>query len=176
MSLPEFRYHPDPIATGSIKASEATCVCCDQARGYIYTANTYCEEGLEEALCPWCIADGSAAAKFDATFSDANSLLEEGISVEIVEEVTRRTPGFTSWQQEIWQTCCDDACEFHGDATKPSLKALKGKSLEEVLEQMDSDKEEWAEFLKVYEPGGSPAVYHFICRHCKKPKYAVDFD
>jgi uncharacterized protein CbrC (UPF0167 family) len=176
MSLPEFRYHPDPISTGSIKASEATCVCCDQARGYIYAANTYCEEDLEEALCPWCIADGSAAAKFDATFSDDNSLLEADISVEIVEEVTRRTPGFTSWQQELWQTCCDDACEFHGDATKANLKALKGKSLEEILEQMDCDKEEWTEFLKIYEPGSSPAVYHFVCRHCKKPKYAVDFD
>ena len=86
--------------------------------------------------------------------------------------MTRRTPGFTSWQQELWQTCCDDACEFHGDATKANLKALKGKSLEEILEQMDCDKEEWTEFLKIYEPGSSPAVYHFTVT---MPKYAVDF-
>jgi uncharacterized protein CbrC (UPF0167 family) len=176
MSLPEFRYHPDPLATGSIKASDTTCVCCEQARGYIYTASTYSEDNLEESLCPWCIADGTAAAKFDVTFSDAGPLLEEDISEAIVDEVTKRTPGFTSWQQELWLCCCDDACEFHGDATRAELKALKGDALEEIMEQLDSDKEEWKEFLKVYEPGGSPAVYHFVCRHCRQHRYGVDFD
>jgi uncharacterized protein CbrC (UPF0167 family) len=74
MSLPEFRYHPDPIATGSIKSSDATCVCCEQRRGFIYTCNTYCEDELVEALCPWCIADGSAINMFGATFSDDHPL------------------------------------------------------------------------------------------------------
>lgn len=35
-SLPEFRYHPDPVASGSIVASGATCRVCVEARGYIH--------------------------------------------------------------------------------------------------------------------------------------------
>ncbi|WP_409994824.1 CbrC family protein [Burkholderia stabilis] len=27
MSLPAFRYHPDPLATGSVIRSDARCVC-----------------------------------------------------------------------------------------------------------------------------------------------------
>ncbi len=33
MSLPTFKYHPDPLATGSVIESNVECVCCGQARG-----------------------------------------------------------------------------------------------------------------------------------------------
>jgi uncharacterized protein CbrC (UPF0167 family) len=176
MSLPQFRYHPDPIATGSIESSDATCICCEKERGYIYVCNTYSEEDIEEALCPWCIADGSAAEKYDAQFVDDAPLVEEGVEEEIIEEVTRRTPGFFSWQQEVWLCCCDDACEFHGDPSREHLAKLEGSALKEVMEQLSFSEEEWAEFLENYEPGESPAIYHFVCRHCRKSKYGVDCD
>lgn len=176
MSLPKFTYHPDPLATGSIEPSDTECVCCEQARGHIYVCNTYCEEDIEESLCPWCIADGSAAEKFNATFSDPSPLLEEGVPEEIVEEVTKRTPGFISWQQDVWLSCCDEACEFHGDPSRSQLAKLKGDPLEDLLDQLSFSEEEWKEFLDNYEPGGSPAIYHFICRHCRQHKYGMDFD
>ena len=28
MELPAFKYHPDPVATGSVLRSEAECCCC----------------------------------------------------------------------------------------------------------------------------------------------------
>src|SRR5688572_4128282 len=98
MALPSFPYHPDPLLSGSIVASDSKCVCCKQARGYIYTGPVYSEEeGLDDALCPWCIADGSAHKTFDAVFVD-----DEGIDGEIsetaAEALTTRTPGFNSWQ------------------------------------------------------------------------------
>ncbi|MGV8422639.1 CbrC family protein, partial [Pseudomonas aeruginosa] len=31
--LPHFRYHPEPLASGSIEASATTCQCCGKARG-----------------------------------------------------------------------------------------------------------------------------------------------
>ena len=71
-TLPTFRYHPDSIATGSVKPSDKECRSCGEARGYIYTSSVYAEESLDEEICPWCIADGSAAEKFDASFCDAN--------------------------------------------------------------------------------------------------------
>jgi uncharacterized protein len=176
MSLPAFRYHPDPIATGSIKSSDAMCVCCEQRRGHIYTCNTYCEDELVEALCPWCIADGSAAKRFDATFSDDHPLIQAGVPVTVVEEVTRRTPGYISWQQDEWLCCCGDACEFHGDPSRAHLAALP-QPIEEVVSVTHWTPDEWAEFVRSYRPGEmSIGIYHFICRHCKQPKYGVDFD
>src|SRR5947207_6887785 len=92
-TLPTFRYHPDPIATGSVKPSDKECRSCGEARGYIYTSSVYAEESLDEEICPWCIADGSAAEKFDASFCDANPLAEADVPDHIIEEVTMRTPG-----------------------------------------------------------------------------------
>ncbi len=75
--LPNFRYHPDPIRSGAIAASQAVCKSCGQARGYIYSGPVYSEmDGLDDSICPWCIADGSAAAKFEAVFVDVNSIAD----------------------------------------------------------------------------------------------------
>src|SRR6266480_2367057 len=68
LPLPEFRYHPDPRATGVIVASEARCVACSRTRGFIYTGPVYAEQEFIDAFCPWCIADGTAARRFDAEF------------------------------------------------------------------------------------------------------------
>lgn len=176
MSVPTFTYHPNPIATGCIKASDAKCLCCGQQRGYIYTSNTYCEEEVVEALCPWCIADGTAARQFNAMFSDDHPLIQAGVPVAVVEEVTCRTPGFSSLQQDEWLCCCGDACEFHGDPSREHLVALP-EPLEEVMSMTRWTSDQWAEFVRNYLPGKmSIGVYHFICRHCKRSKYGVDCD
>ena len=39
--LPIFKYHPDPLKTGSIKPSSAECACCGTSRGYIYAGPVY---------------------------------------------------------------------------------------------------------------------------------------
>ncbi|MFC6064285.1 CbrC family protein [Streptomyces ochraceiscleroticus] len=31
--LPFFRYHPDPLASGSIRAAAETCACCKRNKG-----------------------------------------------------------------------------------------------------------------------------------------------
>lgn len=173
--LPNFRYHPDPVATGNVKASEAICICCGRARGYIYTGSVYGPESLRDRLCPWCISDGSAANKFDAQFCDDHPLAEAGLPSEIVAEVATRTPGFVSWQQEEWLVCCRDACEFHGDAPVAELKALQGDALARALVDLKCRERDWQDLLRCYEPGGNPAVYKFICRHCRGAKYAMDF-
>ncbi|MGH7712620.1 MAG: CbrC family protein, partial [Gemmatimonadaceae bacterium] len=91
MTLPEFRYHPDPIASGSIVVSSAMCRCCGQSRGYIYDGPVYAGEELTDALCPWCIADGSAHAKFDAAFTDSEAFAV-GTPASAVQEIAERTP------------------------------------------------------------------------------------
>lgn len=174
--LPSFRYHPDPIATGSIKPSSATCICCNQARGYIYAASVYCTDTIQDQLCPWCIADGSAVERFDAMFCDDHSLTKAKLAPEIIEEVTRRTPGYISWQGEDWLSCCDDACEFQGDASRDEILALSGTALDRFLKSTGLTAAHFDELAPNYRPGGSPAIYKFVCRHCKQPHYGQDCD
>lgn len=174
-ALPKFKYHPDPLATGAVKVSDAICQCCDKARGYIYAASVYAVEEVE-FVCPWCIADGSLGRKYDATLSDGHPLHSAGLSSEIIREVTRRTPGYVSWQQESWIACCNDACEFHGDASRADIQALDEHGLTALSAESGFSIEDLREIIPHYEPGGSPAFYKFICRHCSQVKYNGDCD
>ena len=107
--LPVARHHPDPVATGAVEASDAVCPSCEQARGYAYVGPVYAEDEVE-GLCPWCIADGSAAERFDAEFTEVDGDVPDDVLVEL----TRRTPGFTGWQQERWLVHCDDGAAYLG--------------------------------------------------------------
>lgn len=174
-SLPAFKYHPDPVATGHIKNSDTVCVCCQQPKGYVYVGPVYGPSQLRDRLCPWCIASGLAASRFQCFFCVEDSLLDAGLSRGIVIEVTRRTPGYNSWQQQDWLACCDDACEFHGDATPGEVAAMAGETLSHHLRQWRMTAERWRELLKVYEPGGGISLFRFVCRHCRTAKYHLDF-
>lgn len=44
--LPEFPYHPDPVATGVIVPSATACLCCGRERGYVYRGPVYAAEEL----------------------------------------------------------------------------------------------------------------------------------
>jgi hypothetical protein len=172
--MPVFKYHPDPIATGAVAESGDMCACCGKPRGFVYEAAVYGEKDIGGAICPWCIADGSAAAKFGATFSDDEPLLDAGVKPAIVEEVTKRTPGYISWQGETWHVCCDDTCAYHGDASKEELQKLSGDELAGVLEFLEWDGGRWAGFLSSYEPGGDHAMHKFVCLHCGEARYESD--
>jgi len=115
MELPVSKYHPDPVATGSVEANDGKpCLCCNRIRGYIYTGPAYSEKFhyLSGCLCPWCIADGSAAKRFQAVFTDTGEL--DGLPGAVCVELETRTPGFNGWQQEHWLTCCGDATAYLG--------------------------------------------------------------
>ena len=45
MELPQFKYHPAPLTTGSIAPSDEVCEVCGRVRGYVYRGGTY---GLRE--------------------------------------------------------------------------------------------------------------------------------
>ena len=171
MPLPTFQYHPDPVATGHVEASDAHCACCGEARGWVYTGPVYAEEELDEALCPWCIANGAAHAQFDATFTDEAGIGGYGnwapVAAEVVAEVAQRTPGFSGWQQERWWTHCGDAAAFIGRMGRAELNALGSEALAAV--QADAglaDGSEWPRFLAALNRDGSPTAYLFRCLHC----------
>jgi uncharacterized protein len=172
-TLPFFKYHPNPIETGRIKASDKICICCERAKGYIYTSPVYCKFDLDESICPWCITDGSAAEKFGASFNDCGD--SSNIPQEIVKEILERTPGYESWQGNIWIYHCNDGCEFHGDLSGQEAKNLDEKTIQNFCFENGLGEADRKEIIQYYEKGGNPAIYKFVCRHCGEIKLYTDF-
>jgi uncharacterized protein CbrC (UPF0167 family) len=178
MNLPVFRYHPDPIASGSIVASDAQCLCCNQQRGFIYAGPVYCEAELDEALCPRCIADGSAHEKFDACFT-SEGLFPDGVPPEIVEEIAFRTPGFSAWQQEQWLSCCGDAAAFLEPAGSAEIRErypqLEGTLMMYIVHELEISGAAATRFLATLDRDQGPTAYVFACRHCDSKLAYIDY-
>lgn len=175
MRLPKFKYHPDPVATGAVKRSRKKCCCCGQARGYICTVTMYSEQDVNP-VCPWCVANGKAAEKFDGEFVDSQALKDKRLSRRIVREVSRCTPGYHSWQEPLWNTCCKDACEFHGSPSRDELVGLSKGGLKKLSRTTGLSVEELEPYIEHYNPGDCIEFYKFVCRHCNETSYAMEFD
>jgi uncharacterized protein CbrC (UPF0167 family) len=170
MSLPTFKYHPDPIATGSVKESDTECASCAQRRGYIYVGPVFSEHELSDRICPWCIADGSAHEKFAAEFTDPAGV--GGYSTgpvlpnAVIEEVAFRTPGFSGWQQEHWLACCGDAAAFVGLAGRAELEQRWPDAIPSIEQECGMDGPNWHDYFGALTKDGSPTAYVFRCLHC----------
>jgi len=113
--LPPFPYHRDPMASGSIRESNDECECCGQSRGVLYKGVVYSRKSIK-SLCPWCIADGSAAEKYDASFFDADFCDGDLKRVELSDEWHRRvfghTIGFATFNPIGWWVHCGEPAEY----------------------------------------------------------------
>jgi uncharacterized protein CbrC (UPF0167 family) len=169
--LPRFKYHPDPVDTGSVIPSDAICRACDHARGYVYEGFPYAEEDLEGGICPWCIADGTAASRFDAEFCDTAGIGGYGrwepVPDTVMDEVSKRTPGFTGWQQERWWTHCGDAAEYLGRAGRRELSERWPDAIEAIRAEIGYEGDRWDEYFSALDSEGSPTAYVFRCCHCR---------
>lgn len=174
-SLPHFRYRPDPFKTGVFKDdASVVCECCEQATDLYYCGSVYSVEDVNY-LCPHCIANGAALAKFDASFiQDADPLPPSTSDAQAkTKELFQRTPGYFSWQGEHWLTCCDDYCEFLGDVGTKELQDLG--IAEEVFVDYDLRGEFAVEDARDYlVAGGNMAGYLFRCIRYGKYKIYVD--
>ncbi len=181
LDLPVFKYHPDPIATGSVVASEDECDCCGLARGYIYVGPVYSADE-PDALCPWCISSGLAHEQFAVEFTDTAAVgaydpaLRKTLTRDVKEEVAFRTPGFSSWQQEKWLVHCGDACAFLGPAGPSELEAYESAELlESIRADLDFSEAEFSEFIGSLDRADGPTAYVFECRHCGQRLGYADF-
>lgn len=178
MQLPEFRYHPDPIASGSVETSDVACACCGEKRGWIYAGVPYAKKDLDRVICPWCIADGSAHRKFDASFVEADSLTD--LPDEIADTVRLRTPGYASWQQEEWPVCCDDATAFLQPAGLADLRHIdhyewEGLIMGHIVHEMGISGGAARRLLESLDRDHGPTAYVFRCLHCNRTHFHVDF-
>jgi uncharacterized protein CbrC (UPF0167 family) len=171
VNLPRFKYHPDPLATGSVKPSDEACCVCTERRGFVYTSVVYGEMELEGPVCPWCISDGSAHDRFGAEFTDLAGIggHPDGWpkpAQSVAEEVAWRTPGFSGWQQERWYTCCDDAAAFLGHAGTAELACPWSAAREAIALECGMVGEDLDDYMNALSATGSPTAYVFRCLHC----------
>jgi uncharacterized protein CbrC (UPF0167 family) len=158
----------DPVATGSVKASSVECVVCGQSRGYIYTGPVYATEKDDNEICPWCIADGSAADRLDAQFTDVGWGVPDDVPAAACEEIAQRTPGFVSWQQDHWLYHCADGCAFLGAVGRRDLDDCPD-ALEVLLHENDQFgwiPEQSQRYVDSLDADGQPTAYLFSCLHC----------
>ena len=177
MEIPCFKYHPDPIKTGSIVKSDAICDCCAQKRGYEYKGSFYSVDSVD-SLCPWCISSGEAADKYDGTFTSFGLHIPEydDITESVFEEISSKTPGFSSFQEADWQFHCNDGCEFHGLATVGDFKKISEEEIERLQQVSYLSRTEIDELGQGDDSTTLDYFFKFVCRHCGEMKFLMDLD
>ena len=75
-----------------------------------------------EGICPWCIANGQAAEKYNLTFIDEDGIDKVDDKL-IVEELTKRTPGFFFPQEDNLPSHCGDYCVLLGGANEVDIQS-----------------------------------------------------
>jgi uncharacterized protein CbrC (UPF0167 family) len=173
--LPSFRYYQAPIEDGTIEESGDKCARCGRERGFIVKSLLYSATLPDDArFCPWCVADGSAAAEFDGTFNQ----VAPGASAEAADVVRRRTPGFLSWQDVDWPTHCGDVGVYlgqpSGDELRQNRQALDALMAEVTQYDWAQDEEYMRDFIDGL--GGSQVVYLFECPTCGTQLIRWDLD
>ena len=170
--IPYFRFHPDPLSTGVIEERSTRCPVCDLERPLVYVGPFYSVEELE-GICPWCIADGTAAARHDGTFQDDFGLSD--IDAASLDELIHRTPGYSSWQQEVWRTHCGQPCAYLGRTGTRRIRELGVELEADLIEEGIAD-----ELDSLYEeaPTGpnlmDVELHLFRCLHCGRHRLAVN--
>lgn len=165
MELPMFRYFPDPVGNRAIVRKDATCPCCGAARDHMYVGPIYCGRTDVQEVCPWCIADGSAAEKWSATFNDLRLDTPAGVPNEVVREIAERTPGYETWQGNRWLFSPKDAMIFLGEVVGKQLlaegNAAKIEACLGALGVEPGDVPQSLDILEIVDIGSTPAIYLF---------------
>ena len=170
-TLPKFKYNPNVYDNGIVIFNNGICQCCGK-NVKAYLGFMYSKEEVN-CICLDCVADGSAAEKFDGEFIEYP---EKRLNEEAFNELMHRTPGYVSSQGENWLDCCDDYCEFIGEVGTQELieKGIVDEVFDELKQNGKFQDIEWLkERLKI---NGSITGYLFKCRKCGKHHLDVDMD
>ncbi|MBE6752821.1 MAG: CbrC family protein [Ruminococcaceae bacterium] len=170
-----FRYHPDPVATGAFEVTAGeVCDCCGKVTTLCYRNPFFSGEDVE-CLCPQCIADGSAAEKFDGCFQDSENAGDvDDPDGSKMMELTARTLGYCGWQQEYWYAHCGDYCAYLGGVLWDDIVRM---GLEKELEENYDEEICGFDFDTLRgNINGHLQGYLFRCLTCGKHFLYVDCD
>lgn len=172
--LPHFKYHPDLLATGIIVKERTLCPVCRRSREYAYQGPFFSVANVE-GICPWCIADGSAASAYDGEFQDSAGC-EAVADPRFLDELVHRTPGYAGWQQERWLSHCGDFCAFLGTVGWADIKGIASELSDDIETSIGAAGITLRKFQRSLEDGGSHQGYLFRCVACGKHRLADDWD
>jgi len=178
MELPKFRYSPNAYKLNLFKEVEGICSICGQPRKLKYISSFYSIE-KPDYICPWCIANGEAAKKYDGSFNDYCGI--EGVSpdpndppstipMELLLEITNRTPSYPSWQQEVWLSHCNEPCAFIGFVDTKAIES----HLEELKEDIQINLEYNPEIINHLTTDRDLVGCLFRCLKCGKYRLHID--
>jgi uncharacterized protein CbrC (UPF0167 family) len=171
-TLPRFKYHPDPLATGAIERDRTHCPVCDQERAYVYTGPSYGRQRVE-GICPWCLADGAAAARFGLEFTTPHSY---ALDVEAQDELLHRTPGYTPWQEQDWPDHHGDYCAFVGYVGWAEIAPLAADDLRADIDEMKRSLQLTQAEIEEWVNGSDLQGYLFRCLICGHHRLLYDLD
>ena len=138
----------------------------------------YTEADVDEALCPWCIADGTAHTKFDATFIDLEAFADD-VPDAIVDEISQRTPGFSTFQSERWPSCCGEPGVFITPAgiteIRQHYRYLEGELMGYIVHELGISGGAARRMLESLNRDQSPTAYVFQCKKCERYLGHVDY-
>ena len=132
---------------------------------------------MEDAICPWCIADGSAHTKWDMTFVDSEAFSED-VSEAMRKEIEERTPGFNTWQSERWPSCCGEPAAFVTPAGFKEIREqyprLEGPLMMFIVHELGISGGAAKKTLESLHRDQSPTAFVFKCLHCDNFPVYVD--
>jgi len=172
--VPDFPYYADPLADGCFEQRAITCEVCGQQRDWVYVGVMYTEDE-PESICPWCIADGRAAARFDGTFQDVS--FADAASRESIDAVLTRTPSVATWNPIDWPDHCGECCTYMGDFQLEQHRHLLSlQTVQEDLAGIGGEIQLSPEELPQLAENGSLWLRLFKCRLCGVYRLALDLD
>jgi len=170
--LPTFRYYADPFGEGRFERSATACEVCGRGRGWAFVGVLYSAKVDDPVICPWCIADGTAAEKWNGSFNET----AEAIAEERDQEIRECTPNMETWQDLQWPCHCNDACCYLGQPDAAELRA-KPNALEALLARLAEDGHTGDGAERIVDAMGySPTTYLFRCLHCGRQIVEWDSD
>jgi uncharacterized protein CbrC (UPF0167 family) len=101
----------------------------------------------------------------------------DDVPVEVTEQIARRTPGFSGWQQEHWLYHCGDGAAFLGVVGRKELEPYPDaiEVLRHEHDEYNWPPEEVDEHLAALDKDGQPTAYLFRCRQCDQHFAYSDF-
>ncbi len=175
--LPIFRHHPDPVATGAVVAKDGfVCGVCNQARSHAYIAPYWDKEdrwiGTGEAICPWCIADGSAARLWGAVFNPLECLsaaVRATLPAETLDTFRFRTPHFLGITEPEWLDHHGEPAAYLGEVDFARYLTLPPQAQKAVRQSLGDAPNAALRDSAVHDLTGTFEGLHaflFGCLHC----------
>ena len=154
--MSRFNYMSDDYLSTVFADESFTCDCCKKISNAKYIGPQYSTADNDASLCPDCIQTGEAVQSGLVDFF--NEIDPECVDENVSSEISCRTPGIFTWQDQEWATHCNDACEYHGDATAQDIIKADEKTIQIWMERYDQSRNDWDTFMSGYQPGGYQGV------------------